>query len=118
MPPDVREMALVADGFYGGWRFAGGEWGGLEDLCPRPALDYETQLGYEERPLSKKEVRKREDGSTEDVWVKIEYPEDLGDVYVCGGAAESDNYEHVLCPPEIWTKMGEVMGEEVQEGEA
>jgi len=123
LPPDVKEMALIADGFYGGWHFAGGGWAGISNLCTMPAEGYEICFGYEPEPERRVETRTREDGTTYEVTMNIiaitaeGSGNDWGDVYQGNGASECDDYEHILCPHETWKKMQASKGEEVKVGE-
>jgi hypothetical protein len=115
LPPDLKEMALVADGFYGGWSFAGGGWGGIANLgLGSGFVHYSGYFGSEE---TYKVTRTKEDGSTEVKLELIIFPEDMGNLYVVEGAARCDGYEHVLCPPAVWKKMREMVGQEAKEGE-
>jgi len=121
LPPDVKEIAMVADGFYGGHRFAGGGWGGIESLWAEDSEDNLTWLGYEQRESVTQCTRTRDDGTTYEEMVPIEYDDEsyLGNVYICEGATEpNDNYKHLLCPPETWKRFQNArMGTEVPDGE-
>jgi hypothetical protein len=123
LPPDVKEMALIADGFYGGWHFAGGGWAGIANLYTIPAEDYEIYLGYEPEPERRAETRTREDGTRYEVTMSIiaitgeGSGNGWGNVYQGNGTTECDDYEHILCPHETWKKMQASKGVEVKDGE-
>lgn len=49
LPPDVKEIALISDGFHGGWHFAGGGLGGIHRLWREKAVNHEFTLGINPR---------------------------------------------------------------------
>jgi hypothetical protein len=123
LPPDVKEMALIADGFHGGWHFAGGGWGGIQWLWKDKAVNHEVQLRYEPTPVKQTQTRTREDGSTYEVEVNVvkhggdDPKRDWEYVYCVNPVAETDGYLHLVCPEEVWRKMQEVMGKTARSGE-
>ncbi|KAH8800907.1 hypothetical protein F5884DRAFT_809354 [Xylogone sp. PMI_703] len=124
LPDDVKEISLIADGFYGGWHFAAGGWGGVAGLWKEAANAHEIYLGYLPKPTKRRiEARAGADKITRDVSVvsigispsgsRI----DWGSVYVGCGSTENDNYIHVLCPAPVWKKIQNAMGREVGDEE-
>jgi len=121
LPQDLKEMALIADGFHGGWSFAGGGWGGIQKLGKDEYFDCGLYLGYHAAPAKEILTKTREDGSTYEVReLKVEVSPGRNDweyVYSVYSVAECDNYVHILCPEEVWSKMQKAMGKEVKQGE-
>lgn len=116
LPADVKEMSLIADGFYGGWHFAAGGWGGIAGLSTENANAHETHLHYFPEPTKMR--IEREDGSTQEWGVSTSNSGiDWGQLYVSWGATENDDYIHVLCPHQVWKKMRNAMGREVKDAE-
>ncbi|KAK4233849.1 hypothetical protein C8A03DRAFT_19146 [Achaetomium macrosporum] len=116
LPADLREMALIANGFRGAWHFAGGGFPGVDKLCAVPSADYEIYFGVWPEPttvLTRTEARP--DGTTAEVATRV-YEigigsrakggvDDAGPVWAGQGAAENDCFEHVVCPPETWRRL-------------
>lgn len=124
LPEDVKEIALIADGFYGGWHFAGGGWAGIMGLQKLPASEHEIHLGYQQKPrVLRTETRTREDGSTYNVNVyRVGISgsgsgSDWGDVYMGWGPIKNDCYMQVLCPPTVWKNIQSAMERDVKGGE-
>jgi len=123
LPPDVKEMALIADGFHGGWHFAGGGWGGIYNLWKDKVVNHEVYLRYEPAPVKEMLTKTREDGSTYEVEVTMTHygredsRRDWEYVYCVSPAAQCDDYVHLVCPEKVWRKMQEAMGKKVKEGE-
>lgn len=124
LPTDVKEIALIGDGFCGGWHFAGGGWPGIENLETTSAADYEVYLDIEPEPQRRVETRTRPDGITYEVVVMFrEYGGnnsryvDRGDVLVGRPDMECDLFEHVLCPPSVWAKYQAIKGIQVKDGD-
>lgn len=122
LPPDLKEMVLIADGFHGGCYFAGGGWAGIKRSWKGSAEDYERFLGYFPEPEVRTETKTKEDESTYTMQVQV-YSVTAdgsgnrwGDVWVTDGAVECDDLEHVLCPPPTWKKLQEAKGKSVKEG--
>ncbi|KAE8444644.1 hypothetical protein EG329_014392 [Mollisiaceae sp. DMI_Dod_QoI] len=123
LPADIKEMALIADGFCGGWHFAGGGWPGIQGLQRTSAHNYEVYLGYQPKPEKRIDTRTRNDGTTYQVTVNVfsyvekEPKRNWGDIYVGSARRECDDFEHILCPPSVWKKYQEHKGKDVKEGE-
>jgi hypothetical protein len=124
LSPDVKEMGLIADGFYGGWHFAGGGWRGIHAPWKEPATKYEIYLGYEPNPVRTVQTRTRLDGSMYEVVVHVithgggqKARTDWGDIYIGNGLTECDNFLRIFCPSLVWKKMQEDGGKMVKEGE-
>jgi hypothetical protein len=126
LPEDVKEMALIADGFYCGWHFAGGGWPGIGSLFKDNTEDYGIYLGYIPEPEKRVETRTREDGTEYKITVnmiafggkKKEAHPKFGDCYVSAGALEeNDNFMHILCPAAVWKEIQAKMGKTVKDGE-
>jgi hypothetical protein len=109
LPPDVKEIAMVANGFYGGWNFAGGGWSGIsKNVSVCPADDCAMWMGDDGeddfQSTQTNETRTRDDGSTYEELVDTQYDDEteLGNVYVSSAPADCDGYIHFMCPPETW----------------
>jgi hypothetical protein len=106
-------MVQIANGFKGGWHFAGGGFPGIDKLIARPSGDYEIYLGIEPRTkVVSTHTEARPDGTTRRVAKNIDEfgsteQEDTNveSVWVASGAVENDFFEHVVCPPETWRKL-------------
>ncbi|KUJ15003.1 uncharacterized protein LY89DRAFT_751654 [Mollisia scopiformis] len=124
LPTDIKEIALVADGFHGGWDFAGG-WPGIQRLHKDCAAEYETFLGYDPPPVQETQTIYRLDGSTYEVTVNVIrsstreecLKRGWGDVLVGERGRECEEFVHVLCPPSVWEKYQESKGIRVKQGE-
>lgn len=125
LPADIKEIALIADGFCGGWHFAGGGWPGIENLSKVSSIDYETYLGYQPEPERRVETKTRPDGSpyqaimnVHKYGVQSEYEErGWGNILVGTPDKECNLFEHVLCPPSVWAKYQAHKGIQVSNGE-
>ncbi|KAH8903702.1 hypothetical protein BR93DRAFT_930860 [Coniochaeta sp. PMI_546] len=114
LPPDLREMVQVANGFKGTWHFAGGGFAGVDKLLVRPSDDYEIFLGILPEPRVSTRTVTKPDGTTQTVTVRVHQvgtgqTEGMGagPVWVGPGTVENDDFEHVICPPETWRKLVE-----------
>ena len=89
LPPDLRAMVVVANGFRGLWHTFGGGFPPLEkfevDVCD------ENWLSFMGDALGHKEPR--EEGKSASIWIAF------------GGTEESDDYTHIICPAETWRKL-------------
>ncbi|KFY02163.1 hypothetical protein V490_00593 [Pseudogymnoascus sp. VKM F-3557] len=122
LPPDLKELVLVADGFKGGWHFAGGGWGGIKNSWKERASDHEIYLGYMPEPQLRTEMATRDDGSaypvttfTHNITVQGS-TNDWGDVWGSDGVMENDGFLHLICPPTTWKKIQAAMGNEIEDG--
>jgi hypothetical protein len=122
LPPDLKELVLIADGFYGGWTLAGGGWSGIKKSWKEPSSDHEMYLGFEAQLDRETRTETREDGTTHEVTsttynVLVQGSEnDWGDVWATCGATENDSFQHIICPPTTWKKLQTSMGNEVEDG--
>lgn len=91
LPPDLKELVLIADGFNGGWHFAGGGWLGIKNSWKVPAEEYEALFELFPQPRRGTETKTREDGSTYEVTAYVQSitidgsGNVLGHVWACGG---------------------------------
>jgi hypothetical protein len=120
LPQDLKDMVLVANGFKGGWHFAGGGWAGVDKLRLEYPSEYEIYLGVEPPTERSIETITNPDGTTRQVMKHIvsftgkPSGVEWGPVYACWGAVENDGFNHILCPHETWKK---IKGGNVRDGE-
>jgi hypothetical protein len=120
LPPDLKEMVLVANGFKGGAHFAGGGFAGIDKFEKEPAGDHEIYLGVEPVHTETQTTRTDPDGTTRVVTVRqISIPGsetgiNWGPVWVGNGTVENDGFYHIICPPKTWKK---IKGGDVKPGE-
>ena len=121
LPQDLREMVLIANGFLGGWHFAGGGFAGVDKLYLEHPSEYEIYLGIEPPAEVTTETITNPDGTTRTVTkhtisIGLDHTSGVewGPVYASWGTVENDGFHHLICPPETWKKMRKG---EVREGE-
>jgi hypothetical protein len=111
LPRDLKDMALVAKGFKGGWHFAGGGFGGVDTLRFEDPGEYEVHLDIPSPRKKFIETRTNPDGTTYQVMKHVtSFPNkgsgvNWGPVYACWPVVESDSFNHILCPPKTWKKI-------------
>lgn len=89
LPPDLRAMVVVANGFRGHWHLFGGGFPPIQkfevDVCDENWLSFMGDALGDEEP--------EEEGKNAPIWIAF------------GGTEWSDDFNHIICPAETWRKL-------------
>jgi hypothetical protein len=91
LPADLRAMVVVANGFKGLWHTFGGGFPGVDKFAVEPCGD--SWLFFGGRLFIAKDKEPSKEAKKAPIWV------------ACGGAVESDDFNHIICPAETWRKL-------------
>jgi hypothetical protein len=118
LPPDLREMVQIANGFRGARHLAGGGFPRVDELRAEPSENYEVFLGDFSALTYARRTESDPDGTTGTTTMRAHESsagseEDMGQgqVWVGAGTEENCYYQHVVCPPKTWRKLNEAFRE-------